>query len=474
MRKETDALGERMLPDDVYYGIQTARAMENFTVCETDYNSYPQFVAAVAKVKKACAITNREIGALDPAKAAAIIQACDEVVEGKLAGNFPLCVFRGSGTPLNMTLNEVLGNRANEILTGHKGSDVVHPNTHVNMCQSSNDVIPTAKMLVTYDEIGAVLEALPILEDALAQKAEEFREVVKMGRTCLQDAVPITLGQEFSGYHSQIRRNRLLLEKERQRWNSGVVGATAVGTGIGVMPGFIDRIYPNLSKVCGREIVCNPNLFDGLQSADSFVILHAHLQAIAICAGKIASDIRLMCSGPRAGMGDITIPAVQPGSSIMPGKVNPVIPDMMMQIGQKVCANHAGIAMAAYTGELDLGPSSAVLVKGLFDSTGLLAKGLRIFAEKTVRGITANEERCREQAEKSTSLATMVSALFGYKVGSRIAEIAYQEGISCKEAALREKLLTPEAAEDLFNVLDLTDVRKTEYLFRKYSSIRAV
>ncbi|MDL2209741.1 lyase [Desulfovibrio sp. OttesenSCG-928-O18] len=419
-------------------------------------------------------MTNKEIGALDAAKADAIIQACDEMAAGKLNADFPLCIFRGSGTPFNMTANEVLGNRANEILTGQKGSDAVHPNTHVNMCQSSNDVVPTAKGIAVYNELGRVIDAAEHLEKTFAKKAEELKDVVKMGRTCLQDAIPITLGQEFSGYAAGIRRNRLLVEETRKRWNTGILGATAVGTGMGCMPGFTDNIYKNLSAVCGRTIKRDDNLFDGMQASDSFIVLHAQLHALATVAGKAAHDIHLMGSGPRSGLGDIVIPAVQPGSSIMPGKINSVMADVMILACHQVAGNHAALSFGVFSGELDLGPSSAAPIRSTLNSIDLLTRCMRAFADKCVAGITANVERCYAIAERSTSLATMVSALFGYKVGGTIAKIADTEGITCKEAALREKLLTPEAAEDLFNLLDLTDVRKTEALFAKYAGIRNV
>ena len=348
--------------------------------------------------------------------------------------------------PFNMAANEVLANRANEILTGYKGSDQVHPNTHVNMCQSSNDVVPTAKGIAIHNEVGRVLKAAAHLEAALDAKAAEFADVVKMGRTCLQDAVPITLGQEFSGYAAGIRRNRLLLERERARWCTGVLGATAVGTGMGCMPGFSEHIYKNLSAVCGREIRRDANLFDGLQASDSFIILHAHLQALATVAAKAALDIRLMGSGPRAGFGDIVIPAVQPGSSIMPGKINPVMTEVMILACHRVAGNQAGVGFGAFSGELD----------------------------KCVKGLSANAEKCLHTAERSTSLATMVSALFGYKIGSRVANLAYEHNITCREAAEREHLLSHEAADDLFDLLSLTDVKKTEALFAKYAGIRNV
>lgn len=470
----TDALGTMEVPEDVYYGAQTARAMLNLDVHDVTYVQYPSYVAAMARVKKACALANKDIGALAPDKAEAICRAADEVIAGKWMSHFPLCVFRGSGTPLNMTTNEVIATRANELLTGHKGHDAIHPNTHVNMGQSSNDVSPTAKMLVVYEELGRVLEGVEVLEASFASKAKEFSQVVKMGRTCLQDALPVTLGQEFGAYHAMLRRNKVRLIEERARWNKGALGATAVGTGMGCLPGFTERVYPRLSEVCGRPIVMDENLFDALQSADALVLMHAHLQAIGIGVGRCAHDLKLMASGPRAGLGEITLPAVQPGSSIMPGKINPVIPDMIEQAAQKICANHAGIAFAASTGELDLGPSSALLVRGFFDSVDLLAKGLKLFATRCIDGVTHRPEGCGEVAACSTALATMVSTLLGYDIGTQIAKIAYAEGITCKEAALRENLLTPEAAEDFFNLLDLTDAKKMEALFKKYSSLRKI
>lgn len=474
MRRESDALGEMMLPDDVYYGIQTERNRQCLAITDDPLSDYPAFIKAMALVKKACAITNREIGALDAAKADAVIKACDEMLGGKFDADFPLCIFRGSGTPFNMAVNEILANRANEILTGRKGSDQVHPNTHVNMCQSSNDVVPTAKAIAIYNELGRVIDAAAHLEAALEEKSLEFATVVKMGRTCLQDALPITLGQEFSGYAAGIRRNRLLLEKERERWNKGVLGATAVGTGMGCMPGYADTIYANLSKVCGRPILRDENLFDGLQASDSFIILHAHLHALATVAAKTAYDLRLMASGPRTGLGEITLPAVQPGSSIMPGKINPVMAEVMILACHQVAGNQAGVGFGVFSGELDLGPSSAVPIRSILKSVDILSRAMILFADKCVKGIRARAEECEKAAERSTSLATMVSALFGYKTGSRIASLAYEQGITCREAAERERLLTHEEADDLFDLLTLTDARKMEALFAKYANKREI
>lgn len=474
MRKEYDPLGEMMLPDNVYYGIETERNRRALAANEDTLDRYPAYVKAVAQVKKACAMANKEIGAFDAAKADAVMKACDEMMEGKFAGNFPICIYRGSGTPFNMAANEVLAHRANEILSGDRNSGEVHPNTHVNMCQSSNDVIPTAKGFVVYEELGKAVKAAEFLAESLARKAEEFKDVIKLGRTCLQDAVPMTLGQEFAAYATGIRRMAGRLRRERENWNTDIMGATAIGTGIGCMPGFRALVHKKLSEVLGREIRCAENLIDSQQAMDSVIIAHAHLQALAALVWKIARDVRYMTSGPRAGLADIVIPPVQPGSSIMPGKVNPVIPEMVSLSCDQVSANHAGLAFGAFAGYLELGSSSAVPVKAIMDSSDLLSRTMVIFAERCIDGITANVERCRVQAEHSISLSTMVSALFGYDIGTRIAKRAIEEKITCKEAALRENILPAEAVEDLFDLKNLVDPDKMEALFVKYASYRKV
>jgi len=474
MRKEHDPLGDMMLPDSVYYGAETERNRQALAANEDTLDRYPVYVKAVAQIKKACAMANKEIGALDGTKADAIMQACDEMIAGRFAGNFPVCIYRGSGTPFNMAANEVLAHRANEILTGDRNSGGVHPNTHVNMCQSSNDVIPTAKGFVVHEELGKTIDAAGILAASLERKAEEYKDVVKLGRTCLQDAVPITLGQEFGAYAAGIRRMIGRLKQERENWNTDIMGATAIGTGMGCMPGFRAAIHKKLSQVLGREIRCAGNLIDAQQAMDGMILAHAHLQALAVLVWKIGRDVRTMTSGPRAGLADIVIPPVQPGSSIMPGKVNPVIPEMVNMTCDQVSANHAGLAFGAHAGYLELGSSSALPVKAVMDSADLLSRTMVIFATRCIDGIAANAERCREKAERSIALSTMVSALFGYEVGTRIAKRAIEAGITCKEAAIEEKLLPPEAIEDLFDLRNLVDPDKMEGLFAKYAPYRKV
>ena len=301
MRKEKDGLGERLLPDEAYYGIQTLRAMENFAISDNTFAHYPNIVRAMAEIKKACALTNKEIGALPADIADAIATACDEMLAGRYPDQFPVNVFRGCGTSINMNVNEVLGNRANELLTGHKGADRVHPNTHVNMCQSSNDVFPTAASLVLYRETGGLLDALATLEAAVRERMEALGPVVRIGRTCLQDAVPLTFGQSLSGYASLLERTRGQIAAFRKRSATGILGATAVGTGIGVQPGFMKRIYRNLSSITGFPVRRNPNPFDGMQNSDGAMTLSALVRNAAAACGKIARDCRLPARSAASG-----------------------------------------------------------------------------------------------------------------------------------------------------------------------------
>ncbi len=472
MRTEHDALGSMELPDNSYYGIQTKRAMGNFDVSMRTFNDFPQVVRAVAEVKKACALANRDAalqgsGGLDEARTEAICKACDEIIAGKFSGQFPVNIFRGCGTSINMNVNEVVANRANEILTGHKGHDTVHPNTHVNMSQSSNDVFPTVEHIVFYRELAALISELPRLMEALDVKAQEFAHVVRLGRTAHQDAVPMTMGQLFSGYVSAIKRCLRRLRALQPEFSSGMLGATAIGTGMGLQPGFFDAVYPRLSSVVGFEMHPEENFFDGMQNVDTSVILSAELKAVSGIMGKIANDLRLLSSGPRAGFMEMTLPATQPGSSIMPGKINPFVPDLITQIMQQVAANDWAATLSFMNGEPDIAASGVLHFMGLVESCIIIRRSIPIFAEKCIRGIKANEKVCREYAESSTSLATLISSLYGYETGSRIAQVAYREGISCKEAALKENLIPAEDAEELFNLETLTDLRAMEAMIHR-------
>lgn len=484
MRIEKDALGEMPLPDGAYYGIQAFRSLSNFDVTDKTFNDYPAVVRALAEIKKACALANRDIGALGADKAGAIARACDDILEGRMEGQFPVNIWRGGGTSINMNLNEVIANRANELLTGHKGYEQVHPNTHVNMCQSSNDVYPTAENIVLYRETGRALEGVAALENSFARKSKEFRGVVRLGRTCLQDGVPMTLGQVFAGFHGVIRRSRERLEALREGFRVGVLGGTVIGTGLGVLPGYVEAVYPHLSAIVGFEMrlpdtpegspVSDAGLFDAMQNADGLLTLSGALKVLACSAGKIANDFRLLSSGPRSGFGEIRLPAVAPGSSIMPGKINPFMCDLVVQIMHQVAANDWAITMNASVSDLDLASNATVSFFALLQSLEMIGNGFALFSEKCVEGIVANEAVCRRYAEESTSLATIVSTLYGYETGSRIAGIAYREGITCKEAALREKLIPEDAAEELFDVEALAHRAGSVALLKKYGGMRSI
>lgn len=483
MRMEKDSLGELPVPDNAYYGIQTVRCAANYDVTDHTFNELPHVIRAMAEIKKACAVTNKEIGALDSDKADAIAQACDEVIAGKFPDQFPVNVWRSHGTGVNMNINEVLANRANEILTGHKGYDAVHPNTHVNMCQSSNDTYPTCEAIVLYRMIGSTLEAVKYMEEALAAKAIQFKDDVRLGRTCMQDAVPMTFGQVFGGWHCMMRRNRMRLEKLRPEYQEAVLGATVLGTGMGELPGYNELVYKNLSKIVGfemhqakmdGEVIENSALFDGSANNDGLMFLLSVLKAIACAGGRIGNDLYVFSSGPRTGIGEFILPSIAPGSSIMPGKLNPYMPELLLQIMQQVISHEHVATLTINESDLDLCSSTCASFMGAMESLELIEKGFRLFTDLCLKGIDINRDRARRNAEMSTSNATMVSALYGYPVGTRIAHLAYNEGISCKEAALREGLIDPDVAEELFDVNKLANRKATIEMFRKFGNLRKV
>ncbi|MFR8580906.1 lyase family protein [Bilophila wadsworthia] len=455
MRIEKDALGEMPLPDGAYYGIQAFRSLSNFDVTDKTFNDYPAVVRALAEIKKACALANRDIGALGADKAGAIARACDDILEGRMEGQFPVNIWRGGGTSINMNLNEVIANRANELLTGHKGYEQVHPNTHVNMCQSSNDVYPTAENIVLYRETGRALEGVAALENSFARKSKEFGGVVRLGRTCLQDGVPMTPRRCSPVPGSSDITERL--EALREGFRVGVLGGTVIGTGLGVLPGYVEAVYPHLSAIVGFEMrlpdtpegspVSDAGLFDAMQNADGLLTLSGALKVLACSAGKIANDFRLLSSGPRSGFGEIRLPAVAPGSSIMPGKINPFMCDLVVQIMHQVAANDWAITMNASASDLDLASNATVSFFALLQSLEMIGNGFALFSEKCVEGIVANEAVCRRYAEESTSLATIVSTLYGYETGSRIAGIAYREASPARKRPFA-KNLPEDAAEE--------------------------
>lgn len=467
MRTEKDSLGEMLIPDEVYYGIDTTRALGNSGILGLKMSEFPKFIWSIAAIKKAAALANADIGVLDPKVASAISAAADEVMSGKHASQFPLNIFQGGGvTPANMNLNEVIANRANEILTGRKGYDRVHPNTDVNKCQSTNDVMPSAVSMALYYFLHDLLKALDPLEDALEAKAAEFSDVVKLGRTCLQDAVPLTLGQEFGGYLSFVRRQRRKIKNVAEDCLELILGGTAVGTGLGTYPGYVDKVYEHLNRITGVPFRGAENLFDGMQSCDLFVDVSGALTSLATGLSRIADIFRLLSSGPRAGLNEIELPAVQPGSSIMPGKINPVMPELLMHVCYQVRGNNHMVLMTVEDGEPDINVWETILAKCLFESCRMLTECIPLFVEKCLKGIKANREVCRKYAESSIALATVVSTLYGYETGTRVAKAAYKENKSVKQVVVEMGILSADEAEKLLDPMLLTDMEKSARLMK--------
>lgn len=468
-RYESDSLGALPIPQDAYYGIHTERGRQNFAVSGKSIGQFPEFIRCLAMIKKATALANQEIGALAAPVAEAIAKAADEVIEGKIkADQFPVDIIQGGGcVSTHMNINEVLANRANELITGEKGYEFVHPNNHVNMGQSTNDVLPSALKITLHFYILNLINSLQLLEDTLKAKVEEFKDVVKLSRTCLQDAVPITLGQEFSAYLALVSRGIRQLEKQADACLDIPLGATAVGTSLGTRPGYLETIYPKLREVTGLTIRQDENFFDGLQSGDFFIEFSGTLKAVATGLSKMATDFRLLSSGNRTGMMEIVLPAVQAGSSIMPGKVNPSYPELINQVAYQVCGNDLTVTMAVEGIELDLNIWDSIISKCLFESCELLTRSVPLFTQKCVKGIKANRTECRRQAENTLSLALVISIVYGYEVGVMVAKHAHKNRLSIKEAAISLNILSEELAEELLDPMMLTDASRSVEIINK-------
>jgi aspartate ammonia-lyase len=449
------------LPDSVYYGVQTERVRQLSNISGIPVITYPQLHDRLAHVKKAAAKANKAIGALDGEVADAICAAADKVLAGGFEDQFPLDMYQGGGyTCVNMNMNEVLAHIANEKLTGHKGYDRVHPNTHVNMGQSTNDTIPSAMKLAVAPVIDALVVELEKLHRELKKKQAEFADVVKVGRTCLQDAVPMTLGQEFSGYARFVERQIPVLKGLRAGCFELIIGASAVGTGIGSFPGYADAFYRFLAEDLGEPVRADENLFDGMQNDDFYVAVSAAVKQVAAGISKIAKDFRLLSSGPRAGFGEITLPSLSPGSSIMPGKINPIMPELMSQVAQQVCGNDVAISMAFEQGELEINVWAPTVYKSLFESFSLLTKALPEFTSRCVAGIVANRAACDAHARATLALSTVVSAILGYEEGVRVSKYAHANGLSVKDAVLRLGIMNEADATSLLDPVLLTDTAK--------------
>jgi fumarate hydratase class II len=438
--------------DHAYYGAQTTLARDNFPVSGRVVPS--ELIHALGLIKAAAARTNQALDLLPANLTAAIVQAAEEVVTGKLDAHFVVDVFQtGSGTSSNMNANEVIAGRANELLTGKRDpKQSVHPNDHVNLGQSSNDVFPTAIHLAALLAIDReLLPALADLEDALAKKAQEFADVVKIGRTHLQDAVPMTLGQEFGGHASMIAGGRFLIAVVRPALCELALGGTAVGTGLNTHPEFAGRVIADLAKTTHLPLVPARNYFDALGSRRALVAASGVLKAVACDLMKIANDLRLLSSGPRAGLGEITLPALQAGSSIMPGKVNPVIPESVCQVAAQVIGHDAAITVGAQSGLLELNVMMPMMAANLLDAIRLLANVSRLFAQRCISGIAANRERCAELAERSLALATALAPRLGYDLAAKIVQRAFRENRALREVVLEESKLPAKEVDALLD-----------------------
>jgi aspartate ammonia-lyase len=446
MRTEHDLLGDREVPREAFYGIQTLRAVENFNISGVTLNFFPALIAALSMVKEAAAQANFELGLLGPGLRDAIVAACREIRNGKYHNQFVVDMIQGgAGTSTNMNANEVIANRALELLGREKGDyDHCHPNNHVNLSQSTNDAYPTAVKIALYNSNRKLVAVLGTLVDAFRKKGEEFSRVLKMGRTQLQDAVPMTLGQEFEAYAVTLGEEVERLEQNARLFLEVNMGATAIGTGINSEPGYADKVTAHLARITGLDVVLAANLVEATQDTGAFVMYSSAVKRLAIKLSKISSDLRLLSSGPRAGINEINLPPMQPGSSIMPGKVNPVIPEVVNQIAFKVIGNDLTVTMASEAGQLELNVFEPIIVHSVFESVEMLIQGMNTLRHRCVEGITANEERCRALVENSIGLVTALVPWLGYATASELAREALETGASVYELVLRGNLLSRE------------------------------
>lgn len=450
-RSEHDLLGEREVPHEFYYGIQTLRAIENFSISGVTLNFHPVIIQALAMVKMAAAKANYELGLLSKEISDAIVQACSEIINGKLHTHFVVDMIQGgAGTSTNMNANEVIANRALEILGYEKGEyQFCHPNNHVNLSQSTNDAYPTSVKIALILANQTLIEVLKELIQSFHNKAKEFSHIIKMGRTQLQDAVPMTLGQEFEAYAVTLGEEVQRLEQNVKLFLEVNMGATAIGTGINSHPDYSVKVIHYLREITKMDIVLAENLVEATQDTGSFVMYSSVVKRLAVKLSKICNDLRLLSSGPRTGINEINLPPMQPGSSIMPGKVNPVIPEVVNQIAFKVIGNDLTVTLAAEAGQLQLNVFEPVIVESLFESIEMLKNGMMTLKEKCVDGITANEERCRSLVENSIGLVTALNPVLGYERSTQLAKEALETNKGVYELVLEKNLLSKVELDEL-------------------------
>jgi len=452
-RAEHDLLGDRQVPYEYYFGIQTLRALENFNISGISLGHFPVLIESLAMVKMAATMANDDLNLLPERIADAIISACQDIIKGKLHAQFVVDMIQGgAGTSTNMNANEVIANRALEILGYERGDyQNCHPNNHVNLSQSTNDVYPTALKIALYRSNSKLIEVLNELITAFRTKSEEFSDVIKMGRTQLQDAVPMTLGQGFEAYAVTIAEEIERLEQNANLFLEVNLGGTAIGTGINADPEYSTRAIKYLKDISEIAFVKAPNLVEATQDTGAFVMYSSALKRLAVKLSKISNDLRLLSSGPRAGLNEINLPKMQPGSSIMPGKVNPVIPEVMNQISFKVIGNDLTITMAAEAGQLELNVMEPVIAQSLFESIEMLKNGINTFIHRCINGITANRDHCRTTVENSIGIVTALNPVLGYEVCSNLAKEALERNKGVYELVLDKNLLSQDELDRLLS-----------------------
>ena len=464
MRLEHDFLGEMEIPANIYYGIQTMRALENFYVSGQPISTFPEFIRALAWIKKAAAKANTKLGVLPENIEKGICAACDDIIEGKLLDQFPVDVIQGgAGTSTNMNANEVIANRALEIMGHQKGEyQYCHPNNHVNCSQSTNDAYPSALRLALYVKLGRLIGDIDYLRQGFAAKGDEFAHVVKMGRTQLQDAVPMTLGMEFHAYANTLGEEITRLEEARKLALEINMGATAIGTGICSPKGYIDLVIKELWAVSGIPVKSSPNLVEATWDTGCYVQISGALKRSATKISKICNDLRLLSSGPRTGLNEIKLPKMQPGSSIMPGKVNPVMPEMVNQICFDIMGKDVTIAIASEAGQLELNVMEPIMALCMFNGINRLGKGIRALQDRCVNGITANTERCRQMVEHSIGIVTALLPYIGYEKAAAIAKEALATGKSVVQLAIDQNLLATGEIEKILSPENMLQPRSQE------------
>ncbi len=459
---EHDLLGDKNIPVEYYFGVQTMRAMENFHISRVRLNMYPVFIKALAMVKQAAAEANCELGILKPEIRDAIVAACKEVREGKFDDHFVVDMVQGgAGTSTNMNANEVIANRALELM-GHKKGEYkyCHPNNHVNLSQSTNDAYPTSVRVALLNRTRDLVDALKVLVEAFRAKGEEFADVIKMGRTQMQDAVPMTLGQEFGAYAATLSEEIERLENNVRLFLEVNMGATAIGTGINSDPDYTPTCIKYLCEITGMPMVAAGNMIEATNDTGAFIMYSSAVKRLAVKLSKISNDLRLLSSGPRTGFNEINLPPMQPGSTIMPGKVNPVIPEVVSQIAFKVIGNDLTVTMAVEAAQLELNAMEPIIVQALFENIEMLINGMNTLRERCIVGITANKERCRQMVYNSIGLVTALNPYLGYEVSTELAKEALENNKGVYDLVLEKGLMSKEELDNVLRPENMVKPRK--------------